>query len=184
MPQGLMLLKELPDEDYLHRLQDQGVLRASMTFLPGGCYAGAGLFSIPLARRGHRVLAVEENPLAVADGIASLRLNRLPREACRFLRGRVEEVLKRLTGSLESGGKRFGSVILDPPRDGCPSWAWSLLLKRLRPARIIYVSCNPDALAAELPVILKAGYRVTRAQAVDMFPHTNHIETVIAFARR
>jgi 23S rRNA (uracil1939-C5)-methyltransferase len=46
------------------------------------------------------------------------------------------------------------------------------------------VSCNPEALAAELPGILKAGYRVTRAQAVDMFPHTEHIETVMVFERR
>lgn len=45
MPQGLMLLKQLPDENYLHDLQGRGVLRASMNFLPGGCYAGAGLFN-------------------------------------------------------------------------------------------------------------------------------------------
>ena len=51
------------------------------------------------------------------------------------------------------------------------------------PARAVYVSCNPEALAAELPVILKAGYRVTRIQAVDMFPHTDHIETVVVLAR-
>jgi hypothetical protein len=44
LPQSLILLKELPDPDYLHNLQSQGVLRASMNFLPGGCYAGAGLY--------------------------------------------------------------------------------------------------------------------------------------------
>jgi 23S rRNA (uracil1939-C5)-methyltransferase len=59
----------------------------------------------------------------------------------------------------------------------------SAVFERVRPARAAYVSCNPDALAAELPVILKAGYRVARAQAVDMFPHTNHIETVMALVR-
>jgi 23S rRNA (uracil1939-C5)-methyltransferase len=54
---------------------------------------------------------------------------------------------------------------------------------QITPARVIYVSCNPDALATELPVILKSGYRVTRVQPVDMFPHTDHIETVTVFAR-
>ena len=53
----------------------------------------------------------------------------------------------------------------------------------LRAPLFIYVSCNPDALAKELPVILKSGYRVTRVQPVDMFPHTDHIETVMAFER-
>jgi len=48
---------------------------------------------------------------------------------------------------------------------------------------VVYVSCNPDALAKELPVILKTGYRITGVQAVDMFPHTDHIETVMAFER-
>jgi 23S rRNA (uracil1939-C5)-methyltransferase len=48
---------------------------------------------------------------------------------------------------------------------------------------VIYVSCNPDALAEELPGILNTGYRVSRVQPVDMFPHTDHIETVMAFTR-
>ena len=59
----------------------------------------------------------------------------------------------------------------------------STVFERIRPPRAVYVSCNPDALAKELPVILKAGYRVTRVQPVDMFPHTEHIETVVSFAR-
>jgi 23S rRNA (uracil1939-C5)-methyltransferase len=57
------------------------------------------------------------------------------------------------------------------------------VFERLKPKRAVYVSCNPAALAKELPVILKAGYRVARVQAVDMFPHTGHIETVMAFER-
>jgi 23S rRNA (uracil1939-C5)-methyltransferase len=53
----------------------------------------------------------------------------------------------------------------------------------MRPKRVVYVSCSPDALAKELPGILKTGYRVRRVQPVDMFPHTDHIETVMAFER-
>ena len=80
--------------------------------------------------------------------------------------------------------KAWDAVVLDPPRQGCPARVLSAVFEHLRPAKAVYVSCNPDALAKELPVILKAGYRVTRAQAVDMFPHTNHIETVMAFDRK
>jgi 23S rRNA (uracil1939-C5)-methyltransferase len=57
------------------------------------------------------------------------------------------------------------------------------VFEQMRPPRAVYVSCNPEALAAEMPVILKAGYRAARVQPVDMFPHTNHIETVVTFTR-
>ena len=58
-------------------------------------YAGAGLFALPLARRGHHVVAVEANPAAVADGEASLRLNRIPAERCRFIAKPVGAVTRR-----------------------------------------------------------------------------------------
>jgi 23S rRNA (uracil1939-C5)-methyltransferase len=107
-----------------------------------------------------------------------LRLNRLPEGQVRFIAGRVEDEIKRWSVRLKPD-----TTVLDPPRQGCPPSVLSAVFEQMRPARAVYVSCNPDALAEELPVILRAGYRVTRAQAVDMFPHTNHIETVIAFAR-
>ena len=59
----------------------------------------------------------------------------------------------------------------------------SSVFETIAPQRAVYVSCNPDALAQDLPVILKAGYLVTQLQAVDMFPHTDHIETVAVFTR-
>ena len=77
----------------------------------------------------------------------------------------------------------WDAVVLDPPRQGCPPAVMPAVFEHIRPARVVYVSCNPDALAKELPVILKTGYRVTRVQPVDMFPHTDHIETVMAFER-
>ena len=77
----------------------------------------------------------------------------------------------------------WDTVILDPPRQGCPPDVIEGVFDGIRPPRAIYVSCNPDALAAELPVILKTGYRVARVQPIDMFPHTDHIETVMTFER-
>ena len=136
-------------------------------------YCGTGLFSLHLARAGARVTAVEENREAIRDAEANLRLNRMQSAQVRFVAGRVED---KLTGS-------FDAVVLDPPRQGCPPSVLAAVFERMRPPRVAYVSCNPEALAKELKVILNAGYRVTRTQAVDMFPHTNHIETVMAFSR-
>ena len=136
-------------------------------------YCGSGLFSLQLAKAGARVTGVEENRQAIKDAEANLRLNRLPEGQVRFIAGRAEDSIR----------GAFDAVVLDPPRQGCPPRVLSAVFEQLRPSRAVYVSCNPEALAKELPVILKAGYRVKRVQAVDMFPHTNHIETVMAFER-
>jgi 23S rRNA (uracil1939-C5)-methyltransferase len=136
-------------------------------------YCGTGLFSLQLARSGARVVAIEENRQAIKDAAANVRLNRLLEGQVRFIAGRAEESI---TG-------QFDAVILDPPRQGCPLPVLTAVFGKMRPAKAVYISCNPGALARELPVILKAGYRVTRAEAVDMFPHTTHIETVIALTR-
>ena len=140
-------------------------------------YSGSGLYAIPLAQTGARVTAVEENRQAVKDAEANLRLNRIPDGQVRLVCARVEEALPR--ASRDS----WDAVVLDPPRQGCPPEVLAGLFEEMAPKRVVYVSCNPDALSEELPVILKAGYRVTRLQAVDMFPHTDHIETVVALSR-
>ena len=138
-------------------------------------YAGAGLFSLPLARRGHTVTAVEENRTAVGDGEASQRLNRIPPERCRFIARPVEAALRSLRAA--------DAVVLDPPRDGCTPEVIEELFGRLRPARAVYVSCNPEALARDLAAILPHGYAIVSLQPVDMFPHTAHIETVVVLQR-
>ena len=135
------------------------------------------MFSLPIAKAGATVTAVEENRQAIADAESNVRLNRLPPGQIRFIASRVEDALARV------GKDAWDAVVLDPPRQGCPPAVIAGVFERIRPARAVYVSCNPDALAKELPVILKSGYRVTRVQPVDMFPHTDHIETVVSFAR-
>jgi len=146
-------------------------------------YAGAGLFSLPLARRGHRVISVEENPVAVKDGISSLGLNDVPEGACRFIQGRVEDVIRDMCDGSSGEPSRFGTAILDPPREGCPAAVLGLLVGRLRIDRIIYVSCNPRALAADLALATERHYRIVEVQPVDMFPHTPHIESVALLCR-
>jgi 23S rRNA (uracil1939-C5)-methyltransferase len=141
-------------------------------------YAGGGLFTVPLAARGHLVTAVEENRQAIEDAEANLRLNRVSDRDARLQVARVEEALHRLAR------EKFDTVILDPPRQGCPPAVIERVFGRIKAPRVVYVSCNPDALAAEIPAILDAGYTIDRVQPVDMFPHTTHIETVVTFSRR
>jgi 23S rRNA (uracil1939-C5)-methyltransferase len=145
-------------------------------------YAGAGLFALPLARRGHRVIAVEENPEAVADGVASQRFSRIPASACRFVRAKVEDVLGAGRGG-SLNGPRPDVVVLDPPRTGCGDRLSRALFGELRPERVIYVSCSPEALARDLARAVAAAYRIDRVQPVDMFPHTAHIESVAVLTR-
>jgi len=133
-------------------------------------YAGAGLFALPLALAGHQVVAVEENGVAVADGEASRALNRISSERCRWVRGAVETAWRRLPP--------FDTVVLDPPRVGCSVPVAQELFGARRPARVIYVSCNPETLARDLGVAARHGYAVASLQPVDMFPHTPHVETV------
>lgn len=139
-------------------------------------YSGSGLFAIPLARQGVHVTAVEENRQAVEDADANLRLNRVPRGMARFIGARTEAALPRLAD------EAYDLAILDPPRQGCPETVIDAVC-RLAPPRLVYVSCDPERLAAEVPRFRQGGYRLTRLTGVDMFPHTDHIEAVAVFTR-
>jgi len=138
-------------------------------------YAGGGLFAIPLAMAGHRVIAVEENRAAAADGVAALRLNPEARDRCRFIARRAEAVGPSL--------RRADVVVLDPPREGCSAEILREVFQRLRPPLAVYVSCSPESLAADLRTICRSGYRIRSLQPVDMFPHTAHVETVVTLDR-
>lgn len=140
-------------------------------------YSGSGLFTLPLAARGHRVTAVEEHARAVSDAGRNLDVNRLDPRGVRLIGGRAEPVLRDL------GRQRFDAAVLDPPRQGCGPAVIDAVFARLAPARVVYVSCGPESLAEELPAIVAAGYRVSAVHAVDMFPHTPHVEAVVVFDR-
>jgi 23S rRNA (uracil1939-C5)-methyltransferase len=158
-------------------------------------YAGAGLFALPLALDGHRVMAVEGNRAAVADGEASARLNGVSLTQCRFVAAPAETAVRGVASrwgraatpvrrSLGEGGPfEPGVVILDPPREGCAPAVIDDVFGELRPGTAVYVSCDPTSLARDLAAIDRHGYRVESLQPVDMFPHTAHVETVVVLRR-
>ncbi|NJM06950.1 23S rRNA (uracil(1939)-C(5))-methyltransferase RlmD [Candidatus Gracilibacteria bacterium] len=131
-------------------------------------FSGAGTFALPLAREVASVVAIEENPQAVADGERSALLNEI--DNVRFMAIPVERALPELN-------ERFAGVLLDPPRRGCHPATIAALL-RLAPRRIVYISCHPGILARDLRPLLEGGYRLASVQPVDLFPQTPHIESV------
>ena len=158
--------------------QAEELLRAVGQFLdPQGnktlldLYCGVGTFALSLANRVDRVIGVESHSPAVADA----RANAHPNEPVEFIEGRVEEILAQLDPPLDA-------VIMDPPRAGCSSEVLQELI-RLSAPKLIYVSCDPAALARDARRLVEAGYRLETVQPVDMFPQTYHIESVSLFLR-
>ena len=75
--------------------------------------------------------------------------------------------------------QEWDAAVIDPPRSGCPEEVMRTLTRKIAPAKLVIVSCNPEALMDEMRLAYDAGYRATLVQPVDMFPHTPHIETVV-----
>ena len=132
-------------------------------------FCGAGNLSLPLAGIARAVLAVDNDARAVTDGAASARAAGLTN--LRFEIGAADRFLRR------DGLGAADVVVLDPPRTGARTVAE--ILAGLKPARIVYVSCEPSTLARDVRILLGAGYRVARVQPIDMFPQTEHVETVL-----
>jgi 23S rRNA (uracil1939-C5)-methyltransferase len=134
-------------------------------------YAGVGLFSVAAAAAGRGpVVAVEGDRFSAAD----LRRN-AEGQAITVHTGAVEAYLDHARGA-------HATVIVDPPRTGMSKEATAGVLK-LRAPRVVYVSCDIATLARDARLLLDAGYRITSAQAFDLFPNTAHVETLISFAR-
>lgn len=139
-------------------------------------YSGTGAISLLLARHCRRVFGIEVAAAAVEDAVRNARANAI--ENCTFLAGEVRHVLP----ALLADGVRADVVVADPPRAGFHPKALAALVA-LRPARVVYVSCNPATLARDVGDLLRQGYRLEWVQPVDMFPQTPHIEAVARLRR-
>ncbi|MBQ4156255.1 MAG: 23S rRNA (uracil(1939)-C(5))-methyltransferase RlmD, partial [Clostridia bacterium] len=79
-------------------------------------------------------------------------------------------------------GNQADIVILDPPRKGSTKEFLKSVVT-LQPEKVVYVSCNPETQKRDLFELIKGGYKVRKIQPVDMFPHTNHVETVVLLSK-
>jgi 23S rRNA (uracil1939-C5)-methyltransferase len=165
-------------------------------------YCGVGLFTLPLARRFARVVAVETNGRATSFARRNLEFARRQTTAndnaqlsvdegsavqpTRSSLGDVRIVTARVGDWLAESSGSFGKVdflLLDPPRTGAENRDIAGILA-LRPRKISYVSCDPATLARDLKKLIGGGYNLESVAAFDMFPQTHHVETVARLAIR
>jgi 23S rRNA (uracil1939-C5)-methyltransferase len=140
-------------------------------------HAGAGFFTVGLARRCARVLAVESSAAAVRDLEHNLRA-----AGC----ANVEVQRSEAEALLEA--RAFAAfapelVLLDPPRTGLARGA-ARELAALGARRVVYVSCDPATLARDAAALVQGGTRLVALTGLDQFPHTPHVEAIAVFDRR
>jgi 23S rRNA (uracil1939-C5)-methyltransferase len=141
-------------------------------------YSGTGTIALHVADAVARVIGVESVPAAVEDALRNAEANGVSN--CHFILGDLRETLLRSHHRLQEWGKPT-VMIIDPPRAGMHEDVVRRVLE-LSPERIVYVSCNPSTQARDLKLLASA-YGIREVQPVDMFPHTYHIENVVALSR-
>jgi tRNA/tmRNA/rRNA uracil-C5-methylase (TrmA/RlmC/RlmD family) len=141
-------------------------------------YCGVGFFAIELADRVDAFIGVEYDRAAIAAARRNAQAR--GRSNGEFIAGAVEEALPAL---LDRFKPETTSVLLDPPRKGCPPGTLALLRDH-RPEQIIYISCHPATMARDLNILCADGvFELVRAVPLDMFPQTQHVECVAALRR-
>ncbi len=139
-------------------------------------FSGLGNFTLPLARRAGQVLGIEADAELIEGARANAARNDL--NNVEFRTGNLYDE----AGPSPWEGYTFNKLLLDPPRSGAME-----AIRRLAeplPERIVYVSCYPATLARDAEYLVRVlGYRLAAAGAMDMFPHTSHVESMALFVR-
>ena len=145
-------------------------------------YCGIGTISLFLAGSAKKVYGVEIVPQAIDDARENAARNGI--QNAEFFVGKAEEVLPEFYE-----GKRGDSdmlhpdvIVVDPPRKGCDEACLSTMLK-MKPERIVYVSCDSATLARDLKILCDGGYEIQRIRGVDQFGQTVHCETVVLLSK-
>lgn len=139
-------------------------------------FAGAGFFTLGLARRFARVIAVESDPGGVRDlahNLAEAQLRHV-----RVIEARVETWL----AAADAEARRAEVVVLDPPRGGVGAAA-ARALAQLPARRLVYLSCDPATWARDLAVLGSHGWQLMRVHGFDLFPQTPHVEALAVLER-
>ena len=149
-------------------------------------YCGIGTISLFLAKSARRVIGVEIIPEAIEDAKRNARNNGI--DNATFFVGKAEEVLPEYYAQTASDEDGVGDmrhpdvIVVDPPRKGCDINCLNTMLK-MKPERIVYVSCDSATLARDLRILCDGGYSLERFRPVDMFGHSSHVETVVLMSK-
>jgi 23S rRNA (uracil1939-C5)-methyltransferase len=140
-------------------------------------YSGTGTIALHIADDVKTVVGIEQVPSAVGDARRNAAMNDV--DNCSFVQGDIKEVLAGWHGG-QGPHENPSVMIIDPPRAGMHPDVVRAVLE-LHPPRIVYISCNPATQARDI-ALLGSAYRVDEVQPVDMFPHTFHIENIVALS--
>ncbi len=140
-------------------------------------YCGIGSIALCMAGRARRVIGAEIVPQAVADAKDNAKRNGI--ENVEFFCGDAAKI----ASQLRVEGLRPDVITVDPPRKGLSPEVPEILAE-MNPARIVYVSCDPATLARDLRRLEDLGYQAIQVEAVDLFPRTAHVETVVLLSKK
>ena len=180
---GLTFRLSVPSFFQINRDQTERLYQLALEFagLTGeetvlDLYCGIGTITLCLAKRAGRVIGAEIVPAAIRDAKENAARNHI--ENAEFFCGDAAETAARL----EAEGLRPDVITVDPPRKGlAPEVIGSIAA--MGPERVVYVSCDPATLGRDVKRFGELGYRAVRACAVDMFPATRHVESVVLLER-
>ena len=139
-------------------------------------YCGIGTIGLAASKYAGTVIGAELNPDAVKDAISNAKRNGV--KNARFYCADAGDFMEEMAAA----GERADVVFMDPPRSGSSKKFLSSLIK-MKPDRVVYISCNPETQARDLRTLTRGGYKVEKITPVDMFPFTNHIESVVLITR-
>jgi len=180
---GLTFRLSVPSFFQINRAQTQRLYGVALDFagLSGAetvldLYCGIGTISLALAQKAGRVIGAEIVPQAIEDAKANAARNGVTN--AEFFCGDAGAVAQKLAAE----GVRPGVICVDPPRKGLGPEVPAILAS-MEPERIVYVSCDPATLARDVKRLGELGYRAVEGQAVDLFPRTAHVETVVLLTK-
>ncbi len=171
-PLAFFQVNHTQTEKMIEIIKDYAKIREGESVLDA--YCGTGSIALALAGNAHRVVGVESFKATIKNAKRNTYKNDI--KNCKFTKGACEEIIPKLE-------EEFDVVILDPPRTGCKAELIQAVIEK-SPRCIIYVSCNPSTLARDLAIFTNAGYTVDQVQPIDMFPQTQHVETVVRIERK
>ena len=147
-------------------------------------YCGIGTISLFLAQKARKVYGVEIVPQAIEDARHNAEINNI--DNAEFFVGKAEEVLPRYYAEYAKNHPgeqaRADVIVVDPPRKGCEESVLKTMVD-MGPDRIVYVSCDSATLARDVKYLRGTGYEVEKVKAVDMFPHTGHVESIVLLSK-
>jgi 23S rRNA (uracil1939-C5)-methyltransferase len=174
-PKSFYQVNPVQTEKLYRKAMDYASLTGKETVVDA--YCGTGTIGMIASEGAARVIGVELNADAVRDAAGNAKKNNIKNIS--FYKNDAGVFLQEMAGQQE----KVDVLFMDPPRNGS-SEEFLNAIGRIKPERIVYISCNPETLARDLKTLKKHGYRVEKAAGVDMFPFTDDLEAVCLLSNR